>query len=243
MTAEFILNELKSIASPEKAKILSGFFKTRQGEYGAGDLFLGVVVPHIRNIAKANRKTPPTEIRTLLQSNFHEARLCALAIITEQFKKAKETERKEIFNFYLANIERINNWDLTDLTCPTIIGLYLLDKDDRSILYKMSESKNLWEQRISIVSTLAFIRNNDLNDTFALSKKLLFHKHHLIHKAVGWMLREAGKRNKELLVAFLDKYAAKMPRTALRYAIEKFPQQERLYYLHKDISRHVSAIK
>jgi 3-methyladenine DNA glycosylase AlkD len=231
MTAEFILNELKSIASPEKAKILHGFFKTGQGQYGAGDVFLGIMVPQTRNVAKANGTTPLSEIHTLLQSEFHEVRLCALVIITERFKKAKEAERREIFDFYLSNVERINNWDLVDLTCPTVIGLYLLDKD-RSILYKMSESKNLWKQRISIVSTLAFIRNNDLIDTFAISEKLLNHRHDLIHMAVGWMIREAGKRDKEQLETFLDEYAKKMPRTTLRYAIERFPEPERQYYLH-----------
>jgi 3-methyladenine DNA glycosylase AlkD len=234
MTAEFILNELLSIASPEKAKILSGFFKTGQGQYGAGDVFLGIMVPQTRNIAKANIKTPLSEIRKLLQSEFHESRFCGLAILTEQFKKAKTPEeRKDIFDFYLANIERINNWDLVDLTCPAIIGLFLLDKD-HSILYKMSESKNLWEQRISIVSTFTFIRNNYFIDTFAISEKLLHHQHDLIHKAVGWMLREVGKRDKEQLVTFLDEHAIEMPRTALRYAIEKFPEQERQYYLHRD---------
>jgi 3-methyladenine DNA glycosylase AlkD len=232
MTARFILNELKSIASPEKAKILSGFFKTGQGQYGAGDVFLGIMVPQIRNVAKANMKIPISEIKILLMSEFHEVRLCALILLTEKFKKAKKMEREDIFDFYLTHTERISNWDLVDLTCPTIVGLYLLDKD-RSILYRMSESKNLWEQRISIVSTFAFIRNNDLIDTFAISKKLLSHKHDLIHKAVGWMLREAGKRDKEKLIVFLDEYATKMPRTSLRYAIEKFPEPERQYYLHK----------
>jgi 3-methyladenine DNA glycosylase AlkD len=231
MTAEFILSELKSIASPEKAKFLSGFFKTGEGQYGAGDVFLGIVVPQTRNVAKANIKTPLPEIRKLLQSEYHEARLCALVILTERFKKAKEQERREIFDFYFAGSERINNWDLVDLTCPVIVGLYLLDKD-RSILYKLSESKNLWEQRISIVSTLTFIRNGDLTDTFLIAEKLLNHRHDLIHKAVGWMLREAGKRDKDRLVAFLDEHASKMPRTALRYAIEKFPEPERQRYLH-----------
>ena len=232
MNAEFILNELLSVGTPEKAAHLQGFFKTGPGQYGEGDVFIGVVVPYTRSIAKANLQMPMTEVGKLLKSKYHEARLCALLILTERFKKASESERKEIFTFYLKNASRANNWDLVDLSCPTIVGGYLLDKD-HDVLYKLAESECLWEQRIAIVSTYTFICKNDFNDTLELSKKLFSHKHDLIHKAVGWMLRETGKRNREVLTGFLEEYATVMPRTSLRYAIEHYPEHERQYFLKK----------
>ena len=232
MNAEFILSELQSVGTPEKAAHLQKFFKTGPGQYGEGDVFLGVVVPHTRGIAKANLQTPFTEIRKLLKSKYHEARLCALLIITERFKKASEKDRKEIFGFYLKNTSCANNWDLVDLSCPTVVGEYLLDKD-RDILYKLAKSKCLWEQRIAIVSTYAFIRKNDFFDTLELSERLFIHKHDLMHKAVGWMLREVGKRDRKTLTDFLEEYATKMPRTTLRYAIEHYPEAERQYFLKK----------
>ncbi|MDR1114912.1 MAG: DNA alkylation repair protein [Tannerella sp.] len=232
MNVAFIISELQSIGTPEKAAHLQRFFKTGAGQYGEGDVFIGVVVPHTRSIAKANLQTPLTEIRKLLMSKYHEARLCGLIILTERFKKASEAERKEIYNFYLKNTSRVNNWDLVDLTCPTIVGEYLIDKN-RNILYELAESDNLWEQRISIISTLAFIHRNDFSDTLELSKKLLNHQHDLIHKAVGWMLRETGKRNRNVLTVFLETYTIKMPRTTLRYAIEHYPEPERQYFLKK----------
>jgi len=232
MNAGFIISELQSVGTPEKAGHLQKFFKTGPGQYGEGDVFIGVVVPHTRGIAKANLQTPLTEINTLLKSKFHEARLCALLILTERFKKAPEKDRKEIFEFYLKNTSCVNNWDLVDLTCPIIVGEYLLDKD-RDILYKFVKSKCLWEQRISIVSTYAFIRKNDFYDTIELSKKLFTHKHDLMHKAIGWMLREVGKRDRKTLTDFLEEKATKMPRTSLRYAIEHYPEPERQYFLKK----------
>jgi len=232
MNAEFIVNELQSVGTPEKAAHLQKFFKTGPGQYGEGDVFIGVVVPHTRSIAKANMQMPLTEIRILLKSKYHEARLCALLILTERFKKAAEKERKDIFDFYLKNASRANNWDLVDLSCPTVVGVYLLNKD-RKILYNFAESDCLWEQRIAIVSTYAFIRENDFSDTLELSKKLLTHKHDLMHKAVGWMLREVGKRNRRTLTDFLEEYAIKLPRTTLRYAIEHYPEPERQYFLKK----------
>ena len=232
MNAEFIISELQSVGTPAKAAHLQKFFKTGPGQYGEGDVFLGVVVPHTRSIAKANMQTPLTEILRLLKSKYHEARLCALLILTERFKKATEKERKEIFDFYIKNASRANNWDLVDLSCPTIVGLYLLDKE-RNILYKLAESESLWEQRIAIVSTYAFIRENEFSDTLELSKKLFTHKHDLMHKAVGWMLREVGKRNRKTLTDFLEEYSTKMPRTSLRYAIEHYPETERQYFLKK----------
>ena len=232
MNADFILSELFSVGTPEKAAHLQKFFKTGAGQYGEGDVFLGVVVPHTRGIAKANLQTPFTEIRKLLKSKYHEARLCALLIITERFKKAPEKDRKEIFEFYLKNTSCANNWDLVDLTCPTVVGEYLLDKD-RDVLYKLAKSKCLWEQRIAIVSTYSFIRKNDFFDTLELSERLFDHKHDLMHKAVGWMLREVGKRDRKTLTDFLEENATKMPRTSLRYAIEHYPEEGRQYFLKK----------
>ncbi|MDR1381717.1 MAG: DNA alkylation repair protein [Tannerella sp.] len=242
MSAEFIISELQSIGTPEKAAHLQRFFKTGPGQYGEGDVFIGVVVPHTRSIAKSNGQTPLVEIRKLLASKYHEARLCGLIILAERFKKASGMERGEIYNFYLQHTSCVNNWDLVDLTCPTVVGEYLADKN-RDVLHRLAESDNLWEQRISIVSTLAFIRKGDFSDTLDLSGKLLNHPHDLIHKAVGWMLRETGKRDRNVLTGFLEKHAANMPRTALRYAIEHYPEPERQYFLRKKQSPNRSAIK
>ncbi|MDR3261908.1 MAG: DNA alkylation repair protein [Tannerella sp.] len=230
MNATLILNELLAVANPEKAKILQKFFKTGPGQYAEGDVFLGIVVPVTRRIVKAHRQTPLSEIHTLLASKYHEVRLCALLIITERCKKAGEQERKTIYDFYLQHTDCINNWDLVDLSCPEVIGGYLLDKN-RAILYQLAESRHLWEQRIAIISTLAFIRKGEFADTFALAEKLMNHPHDLIHKATGWMLRETGKRNREALTGFLESYATRLPRTALRYAIEHYPEEERQYFL------------
>lgn len=232
MTAAFILSELQSIADPEKAVHLSRFFKTAPGQYGEGDRFLGIVVPHTRSIAKANKATPLSELQLLLESPWHEARLCALLILVLRSKDRKTSaeEREAIFNFYRKNMRRCNNWDLVDLSCRDIVGEYLVDKE-RSLLYQLAASDNLWEQRISIVSTWAFIRRGDFSDTLALAKLLINHPHDLMHKAVGWMLREVGKRDRETLTDFLESYATRLPRTALRYAIEHYPEGQRLYFL------------
>ena len=232
MNADFILNELRSVGTTEKAAILQRFFKTGKGQYGEGDVFLGVVVPHTRSIARANSRTPIEEIARLLHSPYHEARLCALLILTERFKKAPIKARDDLFRFYLNHTDRINNWDLVDLSAPKIVGDYLIDKD-RAILYRLVESAGLWEQRIAIISTLTFIRKNDFFDAFELAKRLFTHKHDLMHKAVGWMLREVGKRDRKALTDFLEEFATKMPRTTLRYAIEHYPEPERQYFLKK----------
>lgn len=232
MTAAFVLNELLSVANPEKAVFLQRFFKTGPGQYAEGDIFLGLVVPHTRSIAKTNKQTPLSELQILIESEYHEARLCALLILVEQFKKASEAMQKEIYDFYLRNARRINNWDLVDVTCPHIVGAYLLDKD-RSALYELAESDNLWEQRIAMVSTIAFIRNREYSDTLALAERLMGHRHDLMHKAVGWMLREVGKKDRETLTDFLEEYATRLPRTALRYAIEHYPEEQRQYFLKK----------
>lgn len=232
MTASFILSELLSMANPEKATFLQRFFKTGPGQYAEGDVFLGLIVPLTRSIAKANKQTPISELRKLMESDYHEARLCALLIVVEQFKKASETEREELYDFYLANARRINNWDLVDVTCPHVVGLYLLEKD-RSRLYELADSDNLWEQRIAMVSTVTFIRNRDYTATLALAERLMAHKHDLMHKAVGWMLREVGKKDRATLTDFLERYATKLSRTSLRYAIEHYPEEQRQYFLKK----------
>ena len=232
MTAAFVLSELHSIGSSEKAVHLSRFFKTGPGQYGEGDRFLGVMVPYSRAIAKANKAMPLEEVQLLLESPWHEARLCALLILVYRFKERKitEEEREQIYSFYIKNARRCNNWDLVDLSCRDIVGEYLVDKD-RSILYRLADSENLWEQRIAIVATWAFIRRLDFNDTLALAERLMAHKHDLMHKAVGWMLREVGKKDRETLTNFLEKNATQLPRTTLRYAIEHYPEPQRQYFL------------
>lgn len=231
MNAEFVLQELLSVANPEKAQFLQRFFKTGKGQYAEGDVFLGIVVPITRNIVKNIKALPLSEIQILLDSEYHEARLAGLLFLVQQFKKGKQEEQKEIFDFYLANTHKANNWDLVDVTCRDVIGAFLLDKDDRNILYRLAESANLWDQRIAIVSTWIFIKHKQYNDTLALAEKLLNHKHDLMHKAVGWMLREVGKKDRNTLIDFLDKHHQYMPRTALRYAIEHFSNEKRVYYL------------
>jgi len=231
-----IEGELKQLSNPEKAKVLSGFFKTGKGEYGEGDLFLGITVPEQRKIAQKYSELPLKDIRKLLSSKFHEHRLVALLMLIRQYGKADERRKKEIFDFYLANTRHINNWDLVDLSAPNIMGDYLLDKD-RAILYKLAKSDNLWEKRMAIIATFTFIRNNQFDDTFRIAEILLYDQHDLIRKAVGWMLRETGKRNQTQEEAFLKKYCSKMPRTMLRYAVERFDEQKRRLYLKPSIHK------
>lgn len=234
MTAKDIQAQLESVATEEKRNYLPYFFKTGKGEYGEGDKFLGVVVPHIRKIAKANKSTALNEVEKLLQNEYHECRMCALMILIEHFKKANNDEEcKKIVDFYLSYSHRINNWDLVDLSCRDIIGAYLADKEDRSILYRLAESDLLWDQRISVISTYPFIKKGHFKDIIQLSAYFLNHKHDLMHKATGWMLREAGKIDKPVLIDFLDKYYTQMPRTMLRYAIEKLTPEEKTFYMKK----------
>ena len=221
-----ITNELQALSDAEKREIFPKFFKAGKGEYGEGDRFLGVTVPNIRAIAKLHKDISIEEIRDLIQSEWHEVRLCALIIMVENSKKKDEALRKELFNLYLSQTERINNWDLVDLSCRFIIGEYLLDKS-RDILYQLAQSPLLWDNRIAIVSTYAFIRKGQLEDTYALSDLMMQHPHDLMHKAIGWMLREAGKRDPERLYDYVMSHRADMPRTMLRYAIEKFSPKER----------------
>ena len=221
-----ITNKVQALSDAEKREIFPKFFKAGKGEYGEGDRFLGVTVPNIRAIAKLHKDISIEEIRELIQSEWHEVRLCALIIMVEKSKKKDEALRKELFNLYLSQTKRINNWDLVDLSCRFIIGEYLLDKS-RDILYQLAQSSLLWDNRIAIVSTYAFIRKGQLEDTYALSDLMMQHPHDLMHKAIGWMLREAGKRDPERLYDYVMSHRADMPRTMLRYAIEKFSPKER----------------
>ncbi len=233
MSLANLKKEIKNKSNLEKAKILQRFFKTGEGEYGYGDIFAGITVPESRKIAKSNLDLSLEDIQFLLNSPIHEERLIALLILVTCFNK-NESERKEIYDFYLKNTKNINNWDLVDLSSHKILGEYLLDKD-RNILYDLAKSKLLWERRIAIVSTFAFIRKNQFEDSLKISEILLSDKHDLIQKAVGWALREIGKKDKKVLINFLEQYYKKMPRTMLRYSIEKFDEKTRKGYLNNKI--------
>jgi len=221
-----VKKELESLENKEKAKVLQGFFKTGRGEYGEGDVFLGITVPEQRKVSRKYKDLELKDVEKLLNSKEHEARLVGLLILTY-----KDLD-KNVFNFYLKNLKNVNNWDLVDLSSHKIIGEYLSDKD-RKILYKLAKSKNMWERRIAIVSCFAFLRNNDLKDALNISEILINDKHDLIHKAVGWVLREIGKKDLKVEEEFLKKYYKTMPRTMLRYAIEKFDEKKRKFYLGK----------
>lgn len=235
-----MLNNLKkdieNAKNPEQAKILQRFFKTGKGEYGEGDIFLGIKVPIQRSIAKKYPELSFAELQTLLNSKIHEERLIALIILTNKYKKAKKdtAKKRQIFEFYLKNTNNINNWDLVDLSAPNIVGDFS-SIDGNEIIRFLAKSKNLWEKRISIVSTHAFIRKRMFGETLAIADILIKDEHDLIHKAVGWMLREVGKRNVEVLEIFLKERYKAMPRTMLRYAIEKFPEEKRKAYLKGEI--------
>ena len=220
--------------NPAQAIILQRFFKTGKGEYGEGDIFFGIKVPEQRTIAKQFKNLALDDLKTLILSKVHEERLIAAFILVEQFKSGDEKKKKIVFDFYLKNRKCINNWDLVDLSAPKIVGAFLIDKQ-KDLLYKFANSKDLWAKRISIISTYAFIREHFFEDTLNISKILLHDKHDLIHKAVGWMLREIGNRDLETEEEFLKKHYKTMPRTMLRYAIEKFPEQKRISYLRGNI--------
>ena len=225
-----IKNELSQLSDPEQAKNLSWFFKTDKGQYGEGDVFLGIPVPKQRKVAKRYIDLSLNDLQELLSSTIHEHRLTALLILVSKYEKADNSGKNEIFSFYLKNTGNINNWDLVDLSAPKIMGDYLYNKDV-SILFKLAKSSNLWERRIAVLSTFTFIRNNDFDVSLKIAELLLHDEHDLIHKAVGWMLREIGKRNQETEERFLSKYCMQMPRTMLRYAIERFEENKRKFYL------------
>ena len=225
-----IKEELQSLANSETAKHSQRFFKTGKGEYGEGDIFLGIRVPAIRKLAKKYSQLSLSNIQSLLKSKFHEQRLLAIIMLVNLYKIADKQTQKKIFTIYINNTKYINNWDLVDISAASIVGAYLDDKSKR-LLYDFSDSDDLWKRRISVISTYYFIRNNDFTDCLKLSKRLLNDPHDLIHKAVGWMLREIGKRNQPIEEVFLDEYASRMPRTMLRYALEKFPADSRKSYM------------
>jgi 3-methyladenine DNA glycosylase AlkD len=222
--------EIREHANPAQAKNLMRFFKTGPGEYGEGDRFLGLTVPVQRAIARRHRDLPAADAEKLLASGVHEDRLIALLILIGLYDRGDDAAREAIVGIYLSNTARINNWDLVDLSAPQLLGRHLAVRD-RDLLYRLARSASLWERRIAIIATLAFIRAGDLGTTFDIAAILLGDGHDLIHKAVGWMLREAGKKDRAAEERFLDRHAAAMPRTMLRYAIEKFPEKRRREYL------------
>jgi 3-methyladenine DNA glycosylase AlkD len=227
-----IQSRLRSRASPETARILRGFFKTGPGQYGEGDMFLGIKVPLIRAVAKEFPGVGLDAAVDLLHSRFHEERLLALLFLMQHFTTGDTHERQSAYQAYLANSAWINNWDLVDLSAPQVVGAYLADQG-RAPLYRLVHSSSMWERRIAMVATLHFIRSNDFDDTLQLAEHLLQDREDLIHKATGWMLREVGKRDQARLEIFLDQHGPAMPRTMLRYAIERFPETLRQAYLRR----------
>jgi 3-methyladenine DNA glycosylase AlkD len=224
-TAE-IRQLLRTSARPEHAEVLKRFFKTGPGEYGEGDRFLGLRVPAIRGVVRQSDGLALSGVLALLRSKFHEERLLALLILVRRFEHGSPEARERLFSTYMAHREFVNNWDFVDLSAPRILGAWLLDRP-RDLLYELAKSANLWERRMAVLATFAFIRQGQLEDTLRLVEGLLSDRHDLIHKGCGWMLREAGDRDKRALTDFLERHAARMPRTMLRYAIEKLPPPER----------------
>lgn len=235
-SAQQVEKSLRQCRNPEKAAFFPRFFRTGPGEYGAGDQFIGVVVPDQRAIARRFKQLPLEEIRTLLQSPYHECRLTALLVLVSQYEKAKsDGQRKTVYDFYVRNVDRVTNWDLVDGSCHKIMGPYLFDRS-RKPLFQFAKADHLWKNRIAIVTTYYFIKRNDLDATIELAILLLDHPHDLIHKAVGWMLRELGKQDEAVLLSFLEQHCDQMPRTMLRYSIEKFPKHRRAQILKGNFS-------
>ena len=232
MTAEDVKQKLKSLASPDVARSSVRFFKTGPGQYGEGDIFIGIKVPTLRTVSREFRSLPLEEVGSLLNSPIHEERHLALMVLVLQVAKCDDAYRRVVFDFYLQNTKLINNWDLVDCSAPQVVGGYLLDKS-RKRLFQLTKSNSLWERRIAIVSTQHFIRHDDFADTLAISHNLLRDEEDLIHKATGWMLREVGKKAKAVLEKFLDQHGTVMPRTMLRYAIEHFSPEQRRAYLQR----------
>ncbi len=233
VTAKTILDTLKKNGRQDLANFQQGFFKTHRAGYGEGDLFFGWSVPPIRALSKQYKNLELPEIIVLLESPYHEARLLALFIMVLQYAKSSSKHQNALFRTYIRYKAYVNNWDLVDASAPYISGPHLFNKD-RALLFRLAKSKHLWDRRIAIISTLYFIRKNDFSDTVKISKLLLADKHDLIHKASGWMLREAGKRNLAVLLSFLDLHHRKMPRTMLRYAIEKLSTKQKKHYMRRD---------
>jgi 3-methyladenine DNA glycosylase AlkD len=227
---------LRRAATPARAAVLQRFFKTGAGQYGEGDRFLGVTMPQIRSMAADCRAMPLGEIETLLESPWHEARMLALVILAARYPRASAAEQRAIYRLYLRRTDRINNWDLVDVTAPAIVGGYLLNRSPAP-LRRLARSKNLWERRIAIIATQHFIRGGRFDVSLELAASLLTDRHDLMHKAVGWMLREIGNRDEPALRRFLHRHASAMPRTALRYAIERLPPAVRTDYLRRKTPR------
>lgn len=225
-TRKRVERELAAVADPKRAKALAWFFKTGKGEYGEGDRFIGITVPEQRRVALRHVELPLNEVARLLDSPIHEHRFTALEILVAKYARADEAARSRIFAFYLRNAAQANNWDLVDTSAPYIVGQHL-KRRPRKQLDRLAASRNLWKRRIAIVATLALIRDGEIDDTFRIANKLLRDRHDLIHKAVGWALREAGKVSRPALLKFLQAHYFAMPRTTLRYAIERFPPKQR----------------
>ena len=225
-----IQTALEALRDPEKQRTLPRFFKTGKGDYGEGDRFLGITVPNIRSVARQNLQASESTLSALLESPWHEHRMCALLILVEHYKEASPSEQEAIVGFYLSHLEGVNNWDLVDFSAPYLLGAYL-QNHPHQLLYTLAASQVLWEQRIAMVSTWPLIGRHQFTDTLRLAEIFLHHPHDLMQKATGWMLREVGKNDRDVLLRFLDAHASEMPRTMLRYAIEKLNPAERKYYL------------
>jgi len=232
MSVEDFTRELKSHSNPEKAKFLQGYFKTGKGYYGEGDVFLGITVPLQRSVARKYIDLSLNDYLKLLKSKIHEYRFSALEALAMKYRKGTLAEKAKIYKFYLQHRKYINNWDLVDTSAPSIVGEYFFNKS-KTVLYKLARSKNVWDRRITIIATQYFIRQGQFSETLKIAKLLLKDGHDLIHKASGWMLREVGNREEETLIKFLDLYAHKMPRTMLRYAVERLNSAKRKHYLSK----------
>lgn len=230
ITARTVQKRLRELADPDYVAQVQRFFKCGKGEYGEGDIFLGLRLPVIRTVVGEFSTAPLSAILKLLASRYHEDRMCALLLMVKQYERNESVQREQLFNAYLANTDRINNWDLVDCSAAQIVGAHL-QNGDRSLLHTLALSSNLWERRIAMVACYRFIRDDDHDDALAIAKLLLADDHDLIHKAVGWMLREVGKRDQECEMEFLDNYYQSMSRTTLRYAIERFPAPLRQAYL------------
>jgi 3-methyladenine DNA glycosylase AlkD len=230
MSLKKIKAELQQLGNPAQARVLQRFFKTGKGEYGEGDVFRGIKIPVLRKLAKKYQDMTCAEVGKLLTSKFHEDRMLALLLLLDKYSKANIAGKKQLYTMYLCNTRFINNWDLVDVTAHHIVGHYLMDKN-REPLYRLAQSKILWERRIAIIATFHYIRQNKFDDTLEIAGMLIDDPHDLMHKAVGWMLREVGKRDLQAEEQFLKTYYRQMPRTMLRYAIERFPEAKRRAYL------------
>lgn len=229
-TVAHIQAELKKLSNPKDAEFLQRFFKTGEGQYGHGDRFRGIRVPASREVVKKHSDASLDTAVALLGSKFHEDRLVAVLLMVKLYEKGDEKLRERVYKAYLAHADRVNNWDLVDSSAPYIVGRHLMERS-RKPLYRLADSKNLWERRIGVLATFYFIKNGQFDDSLAIAEKLLGDREDLMHKAVGWMVREVANRNGETARKFLRRHYSKMPRTMLRYAIEKFPEAERQSYL------------